>query len=206
MPDDVCFCPEADLCAIDLSVKVLKEEHIFRALGPRFLSQAPFDVGVEVLLAGYPAGLSDTHHHLLLTRTGHVAFPLSLGWNGNQHHGVSNIAAFESDSGAPVCWQGNAAAIETHQLVPQKLVFGPQLQLIGIYCGGYDDGSRGYSLALGVFVKAHLLAGIISWPLRVVAAPSSHRSPPSASYSPHSSSGCAIPAPLQATLLSCCPN
>jgi len=189
VPEDVIFCPNADLCAVEIQDKIatqIEDQAIFRTIDPNRVAveRSPFwtnfmDIGLAVFLPGYPKGLSDTHHHLPLVRSGTLAFDPSLGWNGDTSLGVVNMTVFKGDSGAPLFWQGQALQVVEQQVVKddsrskkkgarkiiQEYVAVPvnELKLVGVHCGGYDQ--KADKLDMGVYVKvAELAKGFADWP------------------------------------------
>ena len=189
VPEDVIFCPKADLCAVEIQDKIaaqIEDRAIFRTIDPNRVAveQNAFwtnfmDIGLAVFLPGYPKGLSDTHHHLPLVRSGTLAFDPSLGWNGDPSLGVVNMTVFKGDSGAPLFWQGQAFQVMEQQVVKgdsrskkkgphkmmQEYVAVPvnELRLVGVHCGGYDQ--KADKLDMGVYVKvAELAKGFSDWP------------------------------------------
>lgn len=188
VPEDVIFCPSADLCAVEIQDKIasqIKDTVIFRTIdaGRVAMEQSPFwessmDIGLNVFLPGYPKGLSDTYHHLPLVRSGTLAFDPSLGWNGDASLGVVNMTVFRGDSGAPLFWQGQAFQLVEKVPDPKQtkkrgqrvqgehqFVAIPQddLKLVGVHCGGYEQHAE--KIDMGVYVKvAELAKGFSSWP------------------------------------------
>lgn len=173
VPDDVLYCPDTDLCAVEVHEKIrwLGEEVIFRTVDPSRLLDPlhhPWlDIGRDIFLVGYPEGLSDTYHHLPLVRTGHIAFDPSLGWDGDEYLGMANLAVYSGDSGAPLFWQGPALQVNQKPGEPPQVAAVEDLKLIGVHCGGYyghHQQEKGTPIAFGVYVKVALLAkGFATW-------------------------------------------
>lgn len=171
VPEDVLFCPTADLCAVEVQDKI-GHEVLFRSIDKNHIAmeKTPFwnimDIGLGIFMPGYPKGLSDTYHHLPLVRSGSLAFDPSLGWNGDDSLGVANMSVFKGDSGAPLFWQGDAMAMmevvqgKKRSEVPAAIA---DLKLVGVHCGGYD-GQKEDNIEMGVYVKVAVLAeGFAKW-------------------------------------------
>lgn len=172
VPEDVLFCPTADLCAVEVQDKI-GQEVLFRAVDSSRLAMEKtqfwnelMDIGLGIFMPGYPKGLSDTYHHLPLVRSGSLAFDPSLGWNGDDSLGVANMSVFKGDSGAPLFWQGGALVTEVVHKKKHSEVRSAafqDLKLVGIHCGGYD-GQKDDNIEMGVYVKVAVLAeGFEKW-------------------------------------------
>ena len=134
---------QIDVAVIELDREAIPHSTVYRAFTPDHL-QAPdrIEVGMTLLVVGFPLGFHDTLHHMPVVRQAIIASSFGLRFQG-QGYFLTDARTHRGTSGAPVVMR----ATETDHL-PGDLPW----KLLGVHSARLDIGTRDLQLdeALGL--------------------------------------------------------
>ena len=135
---------EVDVAMLGIDRQALPADMVYRAFSPAHLPQdmAAIEVGMPLLVVGFPLGFHDRLHHLPVVRQAVIASSFGLRFQG-QGYFLTDARTHRGTSGAPVVMRIGPAGENAGDL--------PWL-LLGVHSARLDIGSRDQSLdeALGL--------------------------------------------------------
>jgi S1-C subfamily serine protease len=135
---------EIDVAAIEIDRSVLPEPTVYRAFNPAHLLNAleHIEIGVSLLVVGFPLGFHDTLHHMPVVRQAVLASSFGLRFQG-QGYFLTDARTHRGTSGAPVVMRASDGASKQDAL---------PWRLLGVHSSRLDVGTRDLSLdeALGL--------------------------------------------------------
>lgn len=122
---------EVDVAVLEVQRGLLPPTAVLHAFAPEHLlsSLTAAEVGLPVLLVGFPLGFHDTLHHLPVVRHAIIASSFGLRFQG-QGCFLTDARAHRGSSGAPVVMRSG----ETASALPWKL--------LGVHSSRFDMGGR----------------------------------------------------------------
>jgi len=156
---------EADLAAIPIGAHVNRMNNngfspLYTVLSPKQIPSSDTFASTtaleDIVMIGYPIGLSDDHNNMPLFRKGVTATHPGMDYQGRQEF-VVDIACFPGSSGSPVCLytpplpisEGVGMKIENN---------GPRLSLLGVLWGGPVWDATGSIEAAALPTRAGLIS------------------------------------------------
>lgn len=135
---------QVDIVVIELDRKAMPQPTVYRAFTPSHLLQKPdrVEVGMSLLVVGFPLGFHDTLHHMPVVRQAIIASSFGLRFQGEGYF-LTDARMHRGTSGSPVVMR----AVEKEDL-PGDLCW----KLLGVHSARLDVGSRDVHLdeALGL--------------------------------------------------------
>lgn len=135
---------QVDVAVIELDREALPRSTVYRAFTPEHLLHDPdrVEVGMMLLVVGFPLGFHDTLHHMPVVRQATIASSFGLRFQG-QGYFLTDARMHRGTSGAPVVIR----ATESDRL-PGDLPW----RLLGVHSARLDVGTRDLQLdeALGL--------------------------------------------------------
>lgn len=135
---------EIDVAVIELDQSVLPQSMVYSAFTPAHLlpADATVDIGIRLLVVGYPLGFHDTLHHIPVVRGGCLSSSYGLRFQGSGFF-LTDARTHRGISGAPVIMRADRQQEELGDL---------QCYLLGIHSARLDLGTRDVDLdeALGL--------------------------------------------------------
>jgi len=135
---------QVDVAVIELDREVLPQSTVYRAFTPQHLLQKRdrIEVGMTLLVVGFPLGFHDTLHHMPVVRQAIIASSFGLRFQG-QGYFLTDARTHRGTSGAPVVMR----AVDTDRL-PGDLPW----KLLGVHSARLDIDTRDLNLdeALGL--------------------------------------------------------
>lgn len=135
---------EIDVAVIQLDQSVLPQSMVYSAFTPAHLlpADATVDIGIRLLVVGYPLGFHDTLHHIPVVRGGCLSSSYGLRFQGSGFF-LTDARTHRGISGAPVVMRTENQHNELGEL---------QCYLLGIHSARLDVGTRDVELdeALGL--------------------------------------------------------
>jgi len=135
---------QVDIAVIELDRKAMPQPTVFRAFTPQHLFQEPdrVEVGMTLLVVGFPLGFHDTLHHMPVVRQAIIASSFGLRFQGEGYF-LTDARMHRGTSGSPVVMR----AAENEDL-PGDLPW----KLLGVHSARLDVDSRDIELdeALGL--------------------------------------------------------
>lgn len=135
---------EIDVTVIELDRSELPSSTVYRAFTPEHLLQKPdrVEVGMTLLVVGFPLGFHDTLHHMPVVRQAIIASSFGLRFQG-QGYFLTDARTHRGTSGAPVVMRATEAESLSGDL-PWKL--------LGVHSARLDIDTRDRQLdeALGL--------------------------------------------------------
>lgn len=132
---------DIDVAVLELDRKALPASAVFECFTPVHLQFAlnEVEVGMSLLLVGYPLGFQDTRHHLPVVRQALIASSFGVRFQG-QGYFLTDARTHRGSSGAPVVLHDTS--------VDQRLPW----KLLGVHSARMDIGPRDPQLddALGL--------------------------------------------------------
>lgn len=129
---------------IELDRKAMPQTTVYRAFTLSHLLQEPdrVEVGMSLLVVGFPLGFHDTLHHMPVMRQAMIASSFCLRFQG-QGYFLTDARMHRGTSGAPV----GMRATETDHLLGDL-----PWKLLGVHSAGLEVGTRDLRLdeALGL--------------------------------------------------------
>jgi S1-C subfamily serine protease len=135
---------EIDVAAIEIDRSVLAEPTVYRAFNPAHLLNAleHIEIGVSLLVVGFPLGFHDTLHHMPVVRQAMLASSFGLRFQG-QGYFLTDARTRRGTSGAPVVMRASDGPSKQDAL---------PWRLLGVHSSRLDVGTRDLNLdeALGL--------------------------------------------------------
>lgn len=135
---------EIDVAVIELDQSALPETMVYSAFTPDHLlpAEAAVDIGIRLLVIGYPLGFHDTLHHMPVVRGGCLSSSYGLRFQGSGFF-LTDARTHRGISGAPVVMRTDKPRAKLGEL---------QCYLMGIHSSRLDLGTRDVELdeALGL--------------------------------------------------------
>jgi len=135
---------EIDVTVIELDRSELPKSTVYRAFTPDHLLQEPdrVEVGMTLLVVGFPLGFHDTLHHMPVVRQAIIASSFGLRFQG-QGYFLTDARTHRGTSGAPVVMRATEA-----ENLPGDLPW----KLLGVHSARLDIDTRDRQLdeALGL--------------------------------------------------------
>jgi hypothetical protein len=135
---------QVDIALIELDRKAMPQTTVYRAFTPSHLLQEPdrVEVGMSLLVVGFPLGFHDTLHHMPVVRQAIIASSFGLRFQGEGYF-LTDARMHRGTSGSPVVMR--AGEDENR---PGDLCW----KLLGVHSARLDVGSRDIQLdeALGL--------------------------------------------------------
>ena len=135
---------QVDIVVIELDREAMPQPTVYRAFTPSHLLQEPdrVEVGMSLLVVGFPLGFHDTLHHMPVVRQAIIASSFGLRFQG-QGYFLTDARTHRGTSGAPVVMR-TAEADDLPGDLPWKL--------LGVHSARLDIDTRDLQLdeALGL--------------------------------------------------------
>lgn len=135
---------EIDVAVIELDRAAIPNSTVYRAFTPAHLLSEPdcVEVGMTLLVVGFPLGFHDTLHHMPVVRQAIIASSFGLRFQG-QGYFLTDARTHRGTSGAPVVMRASE---------PDGLPGDLPWKLLGVHSARLDVGSRDRQLdeALGL--------------------------------------------------------
>lgn len=135
---------QVDIAVIELDRKAMPQPTVYRAFTPSHLLQEPdrVEVGMSLLIVGFPLGFHDTLHHMPVVRQAIIASSFGLRFQGEGYF-LTDARMHRGTSGAPVVMRAGEG---------EKLPGALGWKLLGVHSARLDVGSRDTQLdeALGL--------------------------------------------------------
>jgi hypothetical protein len=133
-----------DIAVIELDRKAMPQATVYRAFTPSHLLQEPdrVEVGMSLLVVGFPLGFHDTLHHMPVVRQAIIASSFGLRFQGEGYF-LTDARMHRGTSGSPVVMRAGEY---------ENLPGGLRWKLLGVHSARLDVGSRDLRLdeALGL--------------------------------------------------------
>jgi len=135
---------EIDVAVIELDREAIPGSTVYRAFTPAHLMREPdrVEVGMTLLVVGFPLGFHDTLHHMPVVRQAIIASSFGLRFQG-QGYFLTDARTHRGTSGAPVVMRATG---------PDRPPGDLPWILLGVHSARLDVGSRDLELdeALGL--------------------------------------------------------
>ncbi|MGD8956300.1 MAG: serine protease [Chromatiaceae bacterium] len=135
---------QVDIALIELDRKAMPQTTVYRAFTPSHLLQEPdrVEVGMSLLVVGFPLGFHDTLHHMPVVRQAIIASSFGLRFQGEGYF-LTDARMHRGTSGSPVVMRAG----EDEDLLGDLC-----WKLLGVHSARLDVGSRDIQLdeALGL--------------------------------------------------------
>ena len=135
---------QVDIAVIELDRKAMPRSTVYRAFTPEHLLREPdrVEVGMSLLVVGFPLGFHDTLHHMPVVRQAIIASSFGLRFQGEGYF-LTDARMHRGTSGSPVVMRADES-----ENLPDDL----RWKLLGVHSSRLDVGSRDHKLdeALGL--------------------------------------------------------
>ena len=135
---------QVDIAVIELDRKAMPHPTVYRAFTPEHLLREPdrVEVGMSLLVVGFPLGFHDTLHHMPVVRQAIIASSFGLRFQGEGYF-LTDARMHRGTSGSPVVMRAGES-----ENLPDDL----RWKLLGVHSSRLDVDSRDLKLdeALGL--------------------------------------------------------
>ncbi len=144
---------EIDVAVIELDRQNLPETMAYAAFTPAHLlpADATINIGIRLLVIGYPLGFHDTLHHIPVVRGGCLSSSYGLRFQGSGFF-LTDARTHRGISGAPVVMRTDKPRAELGDL---------QCYLLGIHSSRLDLGTRDVKLDEALALNCSWYADIL---------------------------------------------